>query len=212
MANSKANKNLNIDISLNDHFGLVVFVALLLFLAAAYFLFLQPKFQEVKELVLSNLEQQRSVYELNRQKLADLRLAGSLYQKIGQPELEKFRQVVPEKYPQEKLFGEIEEIVNRGGWLLSGIRIADEDEEAAANEKNGANEEKVGGPYNLDLENVSRVRISLSVKAIDYIGLKKLLKVLENNLRLFDVQSINFSPESKAAEIVISTYYYRLEK
>jgi hypothetical protein len=43
---------------------------------------------------------------------------------------------------------------------------------------------------------------------LDYDGLKRLLRDIEQNLRLLDVRDLHFRQNSKEASLSIATYYF----
>ncbi|HNX11187.1 MAG TPA: hypothetical protein PKI61_03525, partial [bacterium] len=56
---------------------------------------------------------------------------------------------------------------------------------------------------------IGMMRVSVSVANIDYPHLKKLLGLIEHNLRLTDVQDLSFNPAEKTAALHLSTYYFK---
>lgn len=193
---------------LNEYFNALVAGVLILFLAAAYFLFLGPKFRETQDLIKTNTESQINLYRLSQKKLATLQAIVEIYKKIDPADLQKFNGILPEAYVKERLFGELEEIVASGGWLLKSVNIEAPDPAAAPSvvpPAGGA--ETVGGA--VADKNLGKINLMLSVSAIDYSGFKNLLRLLETNLRLFDVTQINLSPSGSSADLTLTTYYYK---
>jgi hypothetical protein len=211
----------NLPSFLNDYFNLVLAVILVIFLLGAYLLVLGPKIRDTKLAIQNNIDTQIRLYNNNQRKLANLKLVSSLYQKINPADLQKFNSVLPDKYVQERLFGELEEIIGAGGWVVNEIRlkipeiktsapvVAAVDEEAT--DESGETTASVAATSAKKpgaIDPVGKISVDLSIQSVDYIGFKSLLKVLENNLRLFDVTSVNFSPEGRSATIQLTTYYY----
>lgn len=179
---------------------------LILFLALSYFIVLQPKLSSVQDAIRSGLASQQSLAAASAKKLASYQAMNDIYKKINPADLQRFNTVLPDNYDQERLFGEIEEMLSRGGWLLNSLNISQPEEaevapDGEAPELRAALTDKRIGAYTLDL----------SVSAIDYAGLKNLLKIFENNLRLLDVAKVNFSPANSSAQITLTTYYYRAQ-
>lgn len=192
---NRAQKNQNaVNLFLNTYFNAILAAGLIIFLAAAYIFFLGPKFSTTQATINANIEEQQNLEAISRQKLANLKALAEVYKKINPTDLQKFNSVLPDEYAPERLFGELEEIVSRGGWLLSGIDIS---QVPAAEIETSANP-KLG-----------KINLTLSLSAIDYVGVKSLLKMLENNLRLFDITSVNFSSTADNASLVLTTYYYK---
>lgn len=205
--NQKNQNNLNN--FLNQYFNVLVAAALLVFLGLAYLLFLGPKFTATQIIIQANNDQERNLYASSLKKLASFKAMNEIYKKINASDLRRFNSVLPDNYVSERLFGEIEEMVSQGGWILSSLKIS-QPEEAVA----GAAEEAVAGttpvkPAALADKKLGRYNLELSVTAINYLGLKKMLRMFENNLRLLDVTSVSYSPSESKALIILSTYYYK---
>lgn len=204
--NRQPQKNKNfVNLFLNEYFQIITAGSLLLFLVLAYFIVLEPRFSIAQEAIRTNIESEKNLYANNLRKLESYRAINEVYKKMNPEDLRRFNTVLPDNYVPERLFGEIEEIVSRGGWLVGGLKIIPP-------------EEAIGGPEGAASatssipslpENVSQYSVELKVSAIDYVGFQSLLRILENNLRLFDIVSVEFSPSNASAKIILTTYYYK---
>ena len=191
-------KNQNsLNLFLNNYFNLILVFVLALILLGAYLAFIKPKYQETKLLIQNNLEQQQRLYTEQVKKLNSLKVISDLYEKIPIADLDKFNEVLPDDYVKEALFGELEEIITQNGFVVNSISLSDSGL-SIENEEEANSKEKVGS-----------LSISLSLSAINYNNLKNLLRLLESNLRLFDVTEINFDPGGNGVELILSTYYYK---
>jgi len=99
---------------------------------------------------------------------------------------------LPSVYVPERLYGELEEIFASGGWSLNEVKFSNNKDET-------------------EYPGLAQYDVTLSVSSIDYSGLKNLLHLLENNLRLIDVTNLSFSPDNNAATIGLRTYYYNAQ-
>ena len=191
-------KNQNsLNLFLNNYFNLILVFVLALILLGAYLAFIKPKYQETKLLIQNNLEQQQRLYTEQVKKLNSLKVISDLYEKIPIADLDKFNEVLPDDYVKEALFGELEEIITQNGFVVNSISLSDSGL-SIENEEEANSKEKVGS-----------LSISLSLSAINYNNLKNLLRLLESNLRLFDVTEVNFDPGGNGVELILSTYYYK---
>lgn len=202
-ARNQKNQNI-LNIFLNTYFNVLVSGALILFLTVAYFLFLGPKFRATQVAIQQNIEEQQLLYENQQKKLANLQSVLELYKKISVTDLQRFNSVLPGDYTPERLFGEVEEIIGQGGWILGRMEI-DRSSETAIPLSVGRED----GPLLFKDKRIASLQLTLEVATIDYPGLKRLLRILENNLRLFDIISVDFSPSSGSATISLTTYYYQ---
>ncbi len=200
-------KNINIrNAFLNKYFNLILAVVIIFVLFFGYLFFVLPKFNETQLLIKSNINNQKKLYAQQKLKLDSLRVLNELYGKIPVEDVNKFNHVLPSKYQVESLFGEFEDIINQGGWTLNSISWLDVTEENDDLLINPNEENNISERY-IKESNVGVIELSLKLSNLDYNGVKKLIKTLENNLRLFDVVSVSFSGNS-SAQIVIYTYYY----
>ena len=194
------------NIFLNKYFNLILIFLVLIFLIFSYVMFIGPKHQAAEFLIKENVISQQLLLNQQQKKLDILKIITDIYSKVGPTDLLKFNAVLPYQYKQEQLFGEFEEIANKNGWILKEVGLSYPDEpESGQVELVAANEGNFFGSLN---PNVGRVEISLRFSGLDYQGVKKLLTVVEENLRLFDVSQISFSGGSELS-LTLMTYYYK---
>ncbi|MDA3802595.1 MAG: hypothetical protein PF488_01700 [Patescibacteria group bacterium] len=199
---TREQKNLNArNTFLNKYFNLIIAVIVIFIRFFGYLFVVLPKYSNTNILIKTNISDQKKLYAQQKRKLDSLRILNELHGKIPAEDLNKFNDVLPSKYQTETLFGEFEEIITDGGWTLNSINWTDLSQE----------EEQLGEEDSmLVAENNSKIgiiKLNLQIQNLDYAGVKRLLKVLENNLRLFDIVSLSFSGESSAS-LTLYTYYY----
>jgi len=204
---TKKNNNLSgVNIFLNANFNIFIVLMVIIFLAAAYYLFIKPKFDVTLMAVRDSIAQQETFYQSQRQKLADLQAAAALYRTIDKTDVEKVKAILPDEYAKEKLFGELEDIVMQRGLTLSSLSLSkagenDTDEPMAAKENR-----VVGLPGS---EHIGVISAEMSLASADYAALKNLLPLLEEHLQLMDIKVVNFNPADKTADLTIDTYYFK---
>lgn len=202
----KKQNNNNLNTFLNDYFNLVVVFIVIVLLAASYFVLIKPKFEATLVSIRDNIFQQEQFYQNQRQKLADLQAAAALYHKVDEIDINKVNAILPDEYAKEKIFGELEDILIQQGLILNSIKLS-KSGESAGSEPMAAQETRI-----LDIPNADRVgviEVEMSISATDYASFKNLLPVLESNLQLIDVQSLDFSPADKSASLIFLTYYFK---
>ena len=204
-----AKKQNSLNVFLNDYFNIILALVLVLFLFLSYLVFLGPKFRATQEAISANTEEKKVLYETTQKRLANLKAVADVYSKISAADMQKFNSVLPDAYVRERLFGELEEIVEQGGWLISSISISPAEDTKAPASAGVAGASGNAAATPLISNKIGTVSLQLSIAAIDYAGFKNLLRILESNLRLFDVTNVSFSPDDDSANIVITTYYYK---
>ncbi len=192
LTRDQRNQN-SLNLFLNTYFNIIVVFILSLVLTAAYLIIIQPKYEETMLAIQNNIEQQQRLLLEQQKNLASLKIISELYAKIPAGDLAKFDSVLPNNYIKERLFGELAEIINQSGFIVESIGL----EQAAAASDAGESSDKTG-----------TVQLNLTISAIDYAGLKRALRLLENNLRLFDIKEISFSADGNSVDLKLATYYY----
>ena len=204
MASSNQNRT-PLNQLLNENFNLLVFVVVLVFFVLAYLLFLGGQFRATTAAIKDNVESQKRLYAEQKKKLSDLERAQALYSKIKPSDLAKFNNVLPGEYIKEQLFGELEEIIVKNGFLINSVSLKSDQQAATAG--NGMPEMVAAAAEDKYL---GKIEIDVSVGGVDYNGLKSLLKIIESNSRLLDVKSVAMGENS--AQLTMTTYYYRTQK
>ena len=189
-------KNQNsFNLFLNTYFNIIAVFILSLVLTGAYMIVIQPKYQKTMAAIQANIEQQQTLLIEQQKNLTSLKIVSELYNKIPAGDLEKFNEVLPNNYIKERLFGELDEVISQSGFIVQSISL----EKSSADNKEGEE---------VTAEKTGTINLRLSVSAIDYAGLKRALRLLENNLRLFDIKELSFSAGGNAVDLVLATYYY----
>ena len=196
MATRGQKNNNSLILFLNSYFNIIMVFVVIIVLIGAYFIVIKPKFDATMTAIQSNLEQQQTLFNSQQKKLSTLKTISDLYNKIPSSDLQKFNGVLPDNYVKEELFGELEEMITQNGFILNSVQIVKNDA-AAATDTTLPQNPKVGV-----------INVKLALSAVNYQGFKNLLKLMENNLRLFDVTAVSFSPDGNSAGITLSTYYY----
>jgi hypothetical protein len=198
--NNNLSKQNYINNLLNKYFNLfvVIFVSFLLFLS--YSFLLRPKADETINAISENISSHEKLLQAEKNKLASLQAAVIAYNTINPTDLARVNAILPDAYDKEALYGELEEIIKKNGFIPTSITLVREDDIPAKD----ANNPKAAKP----VTKVGVVNVTLDVASIDYAGAKKLLGILENNLRLIDIKDINLGGE-RSATFNFSTYYYK---
>jgi len=186
----------SLNLFLNDYFNIIIVGVVIIVLALAYYLVIKPKYDLTMMAIKSNIEQQQRLYAEQVKKLNNLKTISSLYEKITPSDLKKFNGVLPDEYVRESLFGELEEIISQNGFILNSVNISKDDTTE-------------GGESSGKSAKIGEINIQLAISSIDYAGFKNLLRLIESNLRLFDITNLSFSPGANTASLTLTTYYYK---
>lgn len=178
---------------LKQYFGLVLFFITIIFFLLSYHFILSPRFKTAVSTVSDSTLEQKTKYIQVAQKLVDLGSLNRSYDKIN-PELKKkVEDFLPSEYVQEQLFLELEQVIIKNGYTVNSIAI----------------EKELGNSIGVANKNVGKVKVTISVSSVNYLDFKKLLSILESNVRLMDIKEVTFSPADQTANFDFFTYYLK---
>lgn len=201
MPKTENNLNKKIYNIVKKYFGLIVFLIIILTLVLFYFFLINPKLQETVEEIQSNINFQQNIWNIERQKLSQMQKSLDFFRQIESDDIELLESIIPHPYPKEKLFGEIEDIILLHGYTLTSLSVNKiEAPSISENEEEEAED---------DFENLQILNITLDISGIDYSAMKRFLPVIENQLPLMDIISLNFSPSAETLSLNIYTYYFK---
>lgn len=203
MKDKKIQQKNDVNIFFNEYFNVVAFLIAAVLFVFAYFIFLGPKLTLTTMAISDNIAAQKKLYGEQEKRLNELKTINKVYNEILPSDLGKFNQILPSDYVKESLFGELEEIVIKHGFILGSVTIEADEEVAESSDM-----PTLGGAELLD-SRVGEIRIIATVNAIDYNGFKRLLKNIEASARLFDIENISYSQDSNSLDLEIITYYYK---
>lgn len=189
---------------LNRYFNLGVIVLAIFLLLLAYILILRPKTDEVVLSAQETISSQQRLFQAEQARLDQLTAAVEAYNQINPVDIERVNNILPSDYDKEALFGEVEELINNQGFILTSLVIKKDTDKV---EDVSVTEEEV--PILPEVsENIGIISLQLEIAAIDYAGLKNLLISLEKNLKFLEVANISLSGDY-AASLTLVTYYYK---
>jgi len=194
------NKN-SLNLFFNNYFNIIMVIVMIIILTFSYFLIIKPKYDATLLAIEITTEQQQKLYVEQQKKLNNLKIISDLYKKITETDLKKFNGVLPDNYVKERLFGEFEEIINKNGYILNSVSLNAEKGAGEAASQIATSTPGLSGK-------IGKIELQLGISAVDYQGFKSLLRLLENNLRLFDISNVSFSAGGNATNLTLTTYYY----
>jgi Tfp pilus assembly protein PilO len=178
---------------LAKYFKWVIIGSIAFVLVGGYWFFIKIKYESVlSNIVLAQSDKEkefttRTKYFNNLIKLNnDVNGVNSKYSQG----INKLNIILPSKTNIEDLMPQMEIIALRNGLMLLSVQLSQED--------NSGIDPAIG-----------RVKISADIVGTDYNGFKTLLSAFEKNLRLMDINTLNFDPKGKKTTLEIYTYYLK---
>jgi hypothetical protein len=193
-----------VNLFLSKYFNLVIIVVVLLILVISFFGLIKPKYNSILNSIQANVYQKEKIYLQQYRKLSESKQLIALFRSISPKEVEKVNSIIPKKYVREDLFSELERLVVGNNFLLKSIEISS-NADISSKKRGVAN--NINNPT-LPPE-IDQIHVNMSVGGVDYYGLKYLISVLENNLKLMDIVNLEFNPEGNNFNLEFWTYYLK---
>lgn len=167
---------------------LVIAAALCVFVAASFLLY-RTDIEDIK----SRIVQKQAVLAEKEQELGRAKSIKIDFDNIGESS-KKIIDILPLEKDLPGIFVQLEALAIKNNLFLGSLDIAA-----------GENlEEKEG----VAARQLNKLILTLNVKGGDYFTFKNYLADIENNLRLLDIKSIAYTPDSNVYSLTLNTYYF----
>jgi hypothetical protein len=209
----RARKMVKINVFFSKYFKFIILIVVLIIFFASYVYILKPMYDKTLEAVKGNAVNRERVYLQQLNKLNSFRQLVSVYNKIPDDEKDKLNNLLPPDYVKEQLFIELGYIIPQNGHKLSYLNFKKDTEIETEKEdqRRARTEEEISASSFLDdlAPDIGYIDAELKLSSASYNGIRNLLKLLENNLRLVDVYELSFDPEGETFEASFVTYYLK---
>jgi hypothetical protein len=190
---------------------ILLIIAIVLSIGMYYFIY--PKYQEIKAIPEINSKEQEILIQDRKNELAKINAIEKKYQDLPADDLDKINFILPDQPDTAQLFGYLNRITTRNGFVLPSITIEVNNGYidngiplAAVNQANG--QSKSGAEHDLAMNNIGTILINIKVSGVNYIGLKSFLGQIEKDLRLFDVTNIEYALDNELS-LQMQTYFFK---
>ena len=177
---------------LNKYFSVINFGIVIVLLLIGVQFFLRPLYQDINS--KKNLDFSDAETELETQLSYLHRLQSSIeiYKSINLDELSRIFEIVPTGKNENELYTSMSELFQGVGFELQNITVSDGPKEEIPNE-------------NLAIQSLN---INVAVTGDPgYESFKSLLRRMEEHLRIIDVSSISYRPDTGNYVFNLTTYY-----
>ena len=196
------------------YFYYFIFLEIIIIVALGYWFLLKPRiniiFADDTRTALEDQKAQEKVIKYNQQ-IKELKGIVLGYSRISEIDINKINQILPDKPDERDLFAQIEKIVKANGILLESIFIDDSDLQAVqpkTRSTRSALEVEATAEAEVISSNMKELKIIFTVSEVSYPAFKSLLNSLESNLRIIDVESIEYDPKDASAIFSVKSYYW----
>ncbi len=188
-----------------NYFKIIIVALNIIFALAIYIFVITPKINRIdvsKDEV--SIEKQGQV-DKQQSDIDKINIVVRSYNSMSSIDKDKIEKIIPPEPGVEELIGLMEFMIEARSSILARVDVVDVgkvEESKNLNRRNKLDVDEDRLPANVGI-----VKISLSIDNIDYQGLKLILGDFENSLRIFDIQSVSFSPREAGLEV--NTYYFK---
>lgn len=128
------------------------------------------------------------------------------YRNINLTDLEKLTDMVPVGLNESNIFVNLESLVTSHelNLVLDDIYV-----DTPADSRSLISKRQTAQSASSSGNDLSKTKVSLSISGVNYLSFKSLLKTIELNLLLFDVNDFKFNPRDEKVEISLDTYYFK---
>ena len=184
-----------------SYFGYLVWGLAIIIFAVGLLLFVYPNYRQLGQ---ANRAAKENLLAENDKKADYLNSVTNLkksFQLVKAEEVRKIVTMLPSGSDASGIISEIELIALRNGAILRSVKVNAEADRGAVRQR-AETEEKTEPPAG-----VGRLKVEVSFGSINYPVLKNIIKMFENNLRLFDISKIDYDATDNKATLIIYSYY-----
>ena len=198
----------SINMILMRYFKLIALALVVAILALGFFFLIEPKYKSIISKKEEVITPEDLKYEEHLQYSNELKKQKAGFAAINAEDIKRIKALAPTRLYHEELLAQLEKIILANGLLLNSIAIA----EAGSDNAGNANPPEAGGNAAVPAGElpVKKIKINMDITGADYTGLKNLLNIIENNLRLIDI--VRVSADIKGKTTSIEAYAYYLEQ
>lgn len=178
------------------YYKIFIIILLIFIISFSYYFILKPKYEQVGIGGKYNLETLKKELKKRQGYLKNLKELNGNYRKISKKEIDKLGKVLPKEKDIAGIFVQLEELTLKNDFLLTSININEIPSSIESNNDEALTINKLSITLNL-----------VSTGSNSYNNLKLFLADLEDNLRLFDINAVYFSPGSTLYSVSLFTYY-----
>lgn len=198
-----------INIFLIRYANLIILSITILFLVGGFFYFLKPKYNEIMEKIKVSNDNKKEVLDALTNYMSSLNRYNTAYANISTEDRIVVDKIMPGSERAEDLFIDFEKIIRDAGFKLLSLDIEkSKDSGSSGGDEKKKKLESLTSKDGGGIPGVAETKLKLSIQGSGYANFKKLLKALESNMRLIDVQAVDFSGSSDSIDLEVSIYNF----
>lgn len=190
------------------YYNVLLITVFLAVFGIGYVMAIKPKNQEIAQNIQAANQQKQEEKEGLRKTIANYSAYIEKFNDLDSRDLARANAILPDVNDQDSLFLQLEHLFKKHNFVLNSISIASpksNDSGRSASRRSGG--EDSGEEASRGISGVSEIDLELSFEALGYSAFKRLLKVIEDNLRVLDIGEINFSGDDSVITLQVKTYF-----
>ena len=184
------------------YFNILIIIVFVLALLVGGLFIIKPKYGAISASRASASEEKAEQSAALTAYMAKLNQYKKQYGEVSSMDKDKINKMIPDKENAEDIFAKLEGMFKKRGMIINNIKIN------AGAGGNTAVKTKTAKAPAASAKGLGEINASMSFSAVDYKSFKDILSILENDLRITDVNKVNFSPANNSLTLEITTYYY----
>lgn len=208
---------------LNVYFKYIAVFIVFIVLWGGFRFFIKPRFDEALSLSGASAKQKKTEFINAYNKMEEYKRVLTQYSEVSQEKAEQIARMVPAEYSRDDLFTEITYFLIQNGYKINNINIINPsvpdfqlEQAVSTTSRRSSVQDDSNNETDPRMKYIKTLPpkigvwfITIDLSNIKYEDLKKLLHLLESNLKLMDVFSVDFKPSPGTVNIGLLTYYHK---
>lgn len=185
---------------LYDYFGIITFLVCVGLLYVSWTYVINPKYNQIAS--GEELNKKNEEYMAKSQYLKQLNTLKETYDKLNKADIAKVGQIIDRENDSSGLYRELEYIVKSHNMTPVEIKPVQTDDSFEIVNRAGSSHRS-----DKTLPQTRVWRTTVAIEKAEYANLLRVLRTIEFNIRLMDVQSVSYDPVNKKATLELLTYH-----
>lgn len=186
----------------NNNYPIFIGLICLVVVIISFLGFFWPEYQNTLLEVNDNYQQAKTELNNKQKYQSNLIKLNEFYRGINKATRDKVFDMLPVELDKENILAEIEAIC-----LANSLMIKSSDVKVVNNTENVVSENKEDKPTIKQENKINSAVIKLELQGKEYNSFKGLLRTVENNLHLMDIENVEYFPAKNQAILSIRIYY-----
>jgi hypothetical protein len=230
----KISNKINSFLNSNFQYVSIIVIAVVFWFSFSYIFV--PKYEMIVRDSTEILQEKKEGFVREYRVLADNKESVKTYSQIDESDIDKIMKIVPEEYTKDYLFTWFTYFLMKNNYNVRSVKITDINEvnkkveEQTTIEGSTLGESRRGAEETESTSTSTRSNLSYApnhfnslsydissslgawvikteISGVTYFDLKYLVDIIENNLKIIDIVSLDFNPASRVVEMEAVSYY-----